>query len=475
MRMYPREFPSGRLRKPKRQAERRVYEALAGSDRRGFCYYEWRQGYERIELDFAVWIEGLGRFALQVKGGRYLLIDGEWRLKTRDGVRLVESCPLDDTKLAALDLHDDIEELAKTTYNPYVIPVLAFPDMKPDEAIKNLAKRQGVYAVWGTGHLMADLAEIVHSRTSTSLGCPTTWAQTWPVAGSWPVSRFSMMRICLGGFSLPCRPTSGSGSRRLRADRQAWGWDGRNALASPGAIRGRRLRRRWCRFWWRGFGCWWWRLGCRDGLAGTAGNIEPDVAGGTVKSQAGRDQRFWPGLPQRGAERARRYTVSIESERLCRTGGRHEPRDGDLTVCLKRRFSERDRWHQKQGNHKAMALHRTLAGLDLRENTHQPREPREFTNGGNMTTPNNDHLTALETYESVRDFFEPHLQRQWDKVLRSARRSAFAAAYDAIVNADQWPDGADALSEAYWATMEVYEATLGVLGDFTPDYPVDGP
>ena len=144
-----------------------------------------------------------------MKGGRYLLVDGAWRLKTRDGVRLVESCPLDDTKLAALDLHDDIEELAKTTYNPYVIPVLAFPDMKPDEAIKNLAKRQGVYPVWGTGHLMADLAEIVHSRMSTSSGCPTTWDQTWPVVGSWPVSRFSMMRICLGGFSLPCRPTSG--------------------------------------------------------------------------------------------------------------------------------------------------------------------------------------------------------------------------------------------------------------------------
>ena len=92
-----------------------------------------------------------------------------------------------------------------------------------------------------------------------------------------------------------------------------------------------------------------------------------------------------------------------------------------------------------------------------------------------MTTPNNDHLTALETYESVRDFFEPHLQRQWDKVLRSARRSAFAAAYDAIVNADQWPDGADALNEAYWATVHVYKATLDVLGDFTPDHPVDVP
>ena len=86
-----------------------------------------------------------------------------------------------------------------------------------------------------------------------------------------------------------------------------------------------------------------------------------------------------------------------------------------------------------------------------------------------MTTPNNDHLIAHDTYESVRDFFDPELQRQWDKVLRSTRRAAFDAAYDTIVNADQWPDGADVLNEAYWATMEVYEAILGVLCDFTPD------
>ena len=45
MRMYPREFPSGRRKKPKRQAERRVYEALASADRRGFVFYEWRRGY----------------------------------------------------------------------------------------------------------------------------------------------------------------------------------------------------------------------------------------------------------------------------------------------------------------------------------------------------------------------------------------------------------------------------------------------
>ncbi len=171
MKMFPREFPSGRRRKPKRQAERRVYEALAASDRQGFCYYEWRRGYECIELDFAVWIEELGRFALQVKGGHYRLVDGEWRLKTRDGVKVIESCPLDDTKLAALDLHDDIRKCAQAVYSPFVVPVLMFPDMEPDRAIRQLARRTGVYVIWGVDNLLADLEEIVRSRrVSEALG-----------------------------------------------------------------------------------------------------------------------------------------------------------------------------------------------------------------------------------------------------------------------------------------------------------------
>ena len=171
MRMYPREFPSGRRKKPKRQAERRVYEALAGGDCQGFVYYEWRRGYEHVELDFAVWIEGLGRFALQVKGGRYVLIDGDWYLKTRYGVQRVKSCPLDETKLAALDLHDDIKECAQTLYNPFAVPVLLFPDMEPDPAIEQLARRKGVYVIWGVRNLWAGLEEIVRSRrVSEALG-----------------------------------------------------------------------------------------------------------------------------------------------------------------------------------------------------------------------------------------------------------------------------------------------------------------
>ena len=168
MRMHPREFPSGRRRKPKRQAERRVYEALAGNDRQGFCYYEWRKDYECIELDFAVWIEGLGRFALQVKGGRYQLSDGDWHLKTRDGVKAIGSCPLDEAWLAALDLHDDIEERAVTTYSPFVIPVLMFPDMELDPAIEALARRKGVYLVWWTDDLVKDLIAIVQRRSRSA-------------------------------------------------------------------------------------------------------------------------------------------------------------------------------------------------------------------------------------------------------------------------------------------------------------------
>ena len=166
MRMYPRQFPPARLEMPKRRAERQVFEALADCERQGFAYYEWRKGYGRIELDFAVWIEGLGRFALQVKGGRYALTDGDWYLKTRAGPRLIESCPLDEAKLAALDLHDDIEEKAETAYNPFVVPVLVFPDMEPDPHIESLASRKGVYLIWRTDALVECLSEIAQSRSA---------------------------------------------------------------------------------------------------------------------------------------------------------------------------------------------------------------------------------------------------------------------------------------------------------------------
>ena len=111
-----------------------------------------------------MWIVALGRFALQVKGGHYLLIDGEWYLKTRNGLVPIETSPLDEAWLAALELHDEIKQRAATPHNPYVIPVLVFADMEPDPVIEALARRKGVYLVWHTGDLVADLSAIARGR-----------------------------------------------------------------------------------------------------------------------------------------------------------------------------------------------------------------------------------------------------------------------------------------------------------------------
>ena len=210
MRMYPKEFPPARLKIPKRRAERRVYEALADCGRQGFCYYEWRKGHEQIELDFAVWIEGLGRFALQVKGGCYRLIDGDWRLQTREGLKTVASSPLDETKIAALDLHDDVKERAKTDYNPFVIPLLVFPDKHGDSDIDRLASRQGVYVVWGTANLPDNLeghraraqrARVPRLRTDRQRStCRYGWADPAEGGSRCARSRPGQWR------SPPCRP-----------------------------------------------------------------------------------------------------------------------------------------------------------------------------------------------------------------------------------------------------------------------------
>lgn len=167
MRMYPRQFPAVRAAMPERGAERRIFEGMAQSGREGFAYYEWRRGYGRIEVDFAVWVEGLGRFALQVKGGHYLLIDGEWHLRTRRGLKAVDTSPLDEAWLGAPELHDDIAGLAETTYKPFVTAALAFPDMEPDRDMAKLARRKAVHLLWGDDDPVGQLEDIARQRGVT--------------------------------------------------------------------------------------------------------------------------------------------------------------------------------------------------------------------------------------------------------------------------------------------------------------------
>ena len=164
MRMYPREFPPKRRRKPQRRAEMRIFTALASSPIGGFAYYEWRRDFDYGELDFAIWVEGLGRVALQVKGGIYRLQDGEWELHTRDGPLHVASSPIDEAWLGALDLHDDIADRLAPAYDPFVVPILAFPDMDPDEAITKLARRKRVNLLWRPDPTTEAIAEILRSQ-----------------------------------------------------------------------------------------------------------------------------------------------------------------------------------------------------------------------------------------------------------------------------------------------------------------------
>ena len=163
MQMYPELFHPHRLNDPFRQAERRVFRALARSEIPGFAYYEWqrnRRDSQALQLDFAVWVQGVGRFGLQVKGGLHKFEKGGWyRRKGRRGdYEKVNGCPLAITADATMSLLKEIsEELHKSTF---FVPVLVLPDMEPDDAIIKRLLRSNVYVIWGADRLVDHLAAI---------------------------------------------------------------------------------------------------------------------------------------------------------------------------------------------------------------------------------------------------------------------------------------------------------------------------
>ena len=81
MNIYP-EFPANRLNNPKRQAELSVYRELEASDAAGTVIYEARPDPSCPEVDFVIWLEGVARIAMQVKGGQYRIERGRWYLAT---------------------------------------------------------------------------------------------------------------------------------------------------------------------------------------------------------------------------------------------------------------------------------------------------------------------------------------------------------------------------------------------------------
>ena len=151
------EFPDDRRRDPMRRAELRVYRQLADSEVPGWALYQVRASGQGRELDFLVFVEGLARIGIEVKGGSYRLRGGEWQLLTPDGWQWKPN-PLDQLRAAVNSVQDALaSRLGRKV--PF-IPLLVFPDMKGDEDIEALGRADDVEVIWGTGRLVDHLVAL---------------------------------------------------------------------------------------------------------------------------------------------------------------------------------------------------------------------------------------------------------------------------------------------------------------------------
>ena len=140
-----------------RLAEARVFDELRNNPLPGFACYEWQRDHNSPQIDFAIWLAHVGRFGLEVKGGRYSLEKGKWRLDTGRGPQK-KVCPVRKTWTAIISLHDEIVK-ALEREAPF-IAVLVFPDMEPDQAIMANARRSNVHVIWGVDGLVDKLQDI---------------------------------------------------------------------------------------------------------------------------------------------------------------------------------------------------------------------------------------------------------------------------------------------------------------------------
>ncbi len=156
--IHPSPLPDGRRADPKRRAEMSVLDQLAASESSGVAIYEWSAGDSSPEVDFALWVENLGRFAIEVKGGHYDIQNHSWFLRLPDGSLQQKPPPAYQTRDGALSMS---RVVVKTTgFTIYTIAVLVFPDMDPEPRIAALAAGKQVHVVWRGQDLMTRLREI---------------------------------------------------------------------------------------------------------------------------------------------------------------------------------------------------------------------------------------------------------------------------------------------------------------------------
>ena len=160
IRMNPPEFPEHRRHDPKRRAEARVFDALQNIALDGHGLYEFRYRHGGWQVDLALWMDGLGRWAGSVKGGQIMLDrTGQWYRRSKGGVLEPIPSPLKEMVDGCIEMRNGIFEA--TGYKTFIAGLLFLPDMQPDEAMERVAREhEHMHIIFGLDNLREDLERL---------------------------------------------------------------------------------------------------------------------------------------------------------------------------------------------------------------------------------------------------------------------------------------------------------------------------
>ena len=159
--LFHNEFPPNRVRDPKRHAEWRTYRSLDETLREGHAIYEVKVSRTAPEVDFFVIIQDKAVVCMQVKGGEYRIIGGDWHLETDEGLEYVRD-PLKLTWDGAMAVRDYLKE--KIGRKIFMLSVLLLPDMQPDPDIDQLAENDKTAVLYGVDDLIERLVDLAEER-----------------------------------------------------------------------------------------------------------------------------------------------------------------------------------------------------------------------------------------------------------------------------------------------------------------------
>ena len=200
-------FPPSRLTDPMRRAERDIYTAVEASPIPGRALYEVKVDRDAKQVDILLWAEAITTFSVELKGGIYVIRDGELCLVTDQGV-----FPMPGLLAKVWDASRAIPAFiqGKLHRGMYIIPVLGLTDMERDEAILDMAARRQVEVLFGKAdwvERLVDLARchpIRHRPTEATIEqevmaiMPELDPATTPVSPQVVIHRVDQLHIHVG-------------------------------------------------------------------------------------------------------------------------------------------------------------------------------------------------------------------------------------------------------------------------------------